>query len=95
MAEKKEFLSYKGLPLVRKDNTIYYGNMNDDYVVMMEIKNKEKIGDIEVANKIQVYKMATDEKLSPLEDIVKNSEKTSLYEALDIAYIWLSRATAE
>lgn len=95
MAEKKEFLSYKGLPLVRKDNTIYYGNMYDDYVVMMDIKDKEKVGDLEVAKKITVYKMATDEKLSPMDAIVKKSEKTSLYEALDIAYIWLSRASAE
>lgn len=95
MAEKKEFLSYKGLPLVRKDNKIYYGNMYDDYVVMMDIKDKEKVGDLEVAKKITVYKMATDEKLSPMEAIVKKSEKNSLYEALDIAYIWLSRASAE
>lgn len=95
MAEKKEFLSYKGLPLVRKDNTIYYGNMYDDYVVMMDIKDKEKVGDLEVAKKITVYKMATDEKLSPIEAIVKKSEKNSLYEALDIAYIWLSRTSAE
>ena len=42
-----------------------------------------------------IYKMATDEKLNPMEAIVKKSEKNSLYEALDIAYIWLSRASAE
>lgn len=92
MAEKKDYLSYKGLPLVRKDNTIYYGNMYDDYVVMMDIKDTERIGNLDVAKKIKVYKMATDEKLSPLEAIVKTSEKNSLYEALDIAYVWLSRS---
>ena len=95
MAEKKEFLSYKGLPLVRKDNMIYYGNMYDDYVVMMDIKDKARVGNLDVATKIKVYKMATDEKLNPVEAIVKTSEKSSLYEALDIAYIWLSRAAAE
>ncbi len=92
MAEKKDYLSYKGLPLVRKDNTIYYGNMYDDYVVMMDIKDTERIGNLDVAKKIKVYKMATDEKLSPVEAIVKTSEKNSLYEALDIAYVWLSRS---
>ncbi|MCD7730719.1 MAG: hypothetical protein LUI05_04395 [Oscillospiraceae bacterium] len=95
MSEKKDFFSYKGLPLVRKDDTIYYGNMYDDYVVMMEIKEKTRVGDIDVASKIKIYKMATDEKLNPLEAIVKSSEKTSLYEALDIAYVWLSRTAAE
>ncbi len=92
MAEKKDYLSYKGLPLVRKDNTIYYGNMYDDYVVMMDIKDTERIGNLDVAKKIKVYKMATDEKLSPMDAIVKTSEKNSLYEALDIAYVWLSRS---
>lgn len=93
--ENKEFFSYKGLPLVRKNDTIYYGNMYDDYVVMMEIKEKTNIGGLDVASKIRIYKMATDEKLNPMEAIVKSSEKTSLYEALDIAYVWLSRTSSE
>ena len=38
MAEKKEFLTYKGKPLVRQGNTIYYGDMADDYVIMMQRK---------------------------------------------------------
>ena len=38
MAEKKnDFLTYKGKPLVRNGNTIYYGDMNDDFVIMMRI----------------------------------------------------------
>ena len=90
-----EFFNYKGLPLVRNKDTIYYGNMYDDYVIMMQITEKTKVGDLEVASRIKIYKMATDEKLNPMEAIVKSSEKSSLYEALDIAYIWLSRAAAE
>lgn len=93
--EKKEFFSYKGLPLVRKNDTIYYGNMYDEYVVMMEIKEKTNVGGLNVASKIRIYKMATDEKLNPMEAIVKSSEKSSLYEALDIAYIWLTRTSSE
>ena len=36
MAEAK-FLTYKGKPLVRKDNEIYYGDMAEKYVVRFEI----------------------------------------------------------
>ncbi len=88
---KNDFFSYKGYPLVRKGDQIYYGNMYDPYVIMMQIMEKKKVGDLDVASKVKIYKMATDEKLSPIEAIVKQSEKSSLYEAFDIAYVWLSR----
>lgn len=90
-AKGNSFLSYKGYPLVRNKDEIYYGNMNDEYVIWMQITEKTKIGDLDVASRVKIYKMATDEKLSPMEAIKKQSEKNSLYEALDIAYAWLSR----
>ncbi|MGN0690510.1 MAG: hypothetical protein ACI4KH_08840 [Oscillospiraceae bacterium] len=94
MADTKttDIFSYKGFPLVRNKDTIYYGNMSDDYVVMIQITEKKKVGDIEVASKLKLYKMSTDETKNPLERIAKTSEKDGLYSALDIAYVWLSRA---
>ena len=89
--KKSDFFTYKGYPLVRKGDEIYYGNMYDSYVIMMQIIEKTKVGNLDVASKVRLYKMATDEKLNPVEAIVKQSEKSSLYEALDIAYIWLTR----
>ena len=38
----KSFFTYKGFPLVRHEDVIYYGNMSDDYVVMLKILNKKK-----------------------------------------------------
>lgn len=90
-SSKPDFFTYKGFPLVRKGDQIYYGNMYDTYVIMMKIEEKTKVGDLDVASKVKIYKMATDEKLSPTQAVVKQSEKNSLYEALDIAYAWLSR----
>lgn len=91
MATKKyDFFTYKGLPLVRKGREIYYGNMTDAYVVMIQILSTEKIGDLDVANKVRIFRMATDESLPPNERINKTAEKTSLYDALDIASAWLS-----
>ncbi len=95
ITKSKDFFTYKGMPLVRSKDTIYYGNMYDEYVIMLQITEKKKVGNLNVASKIKIYKMATDEKLNPTEAIVKTSEKTSLYEALDIAYIWLTRAAAD
>lgn len=90
-AKENNFLRYKGYPLVRNKDEIYFGNMNDEYVIWMQITEKTKIGDLDVASRVKIYKMATDENLSPMEAIKKQSEKNSLYEALDIAYAWLSR----
>jgi hypothetical protein len=90
---KKDFFRYKGFPLVRKDDLIYFGNMSDPCVVMLQIQEKEKQGDIFVATKIKMYEMKTDEGLAPNEAIIKSAEKHSLYEALDIAYVWLSKAS--
>ena len=85
------FFTYKGFPLVRHEDVIYYGNMSDDYVVMLQILQKKKINDMDVASKIKIYQMSTDLTLPPNKAVTKASEKESLYEALDLANAWLSR----
>lgn len=87
------FFTYKGFPLVRHEDVIYYGNMSDDYVIMLQILQKQKINDLDVASKIKVYQMSTDLSLPPNKAVTKTSEKSSLYEALDLANAWLSRNT--
>jgi hypothetical protein len=87
--EKKAFFTYKGLPLVRKGNQLYFGHMYDEFVVMIDILSTEKKGGIEVANKVMIRKIATDITLPPAKQIVKKAEKNSLYEALDYACAWL------
>ena len=52
--EKTTFFTYKGLPLVRKGNQLYFGNMYDEYVVWIEIQGTEKVGDLDVANKLMI-----------------------------------------
>lgn len=97
MSEKTKdsvFFTYKGFPLVRRDDTIYYGNMSDEFVVMLKVLGTKKVGDLNVATKVRVLKMSTDASLDPMKTICKTSEKEGLYEALDLAHVWLSRATA-
>ena len=95
--QKKEqaFPTYKGKPLVRCGDTIYYGSMQDKYVIKMDIKSKKKVGDLEVANKVTVQLMYTDPEIRTRKQIVKTSEKPGLFLALDIADAWLTRALAE
>ena len=83
---------YKGRPLVRKGNTLYYGSMAEPFVIMMQITSTKKVKELEVANKVTVQLMNTDPDVRPRERIVKKSEKNGLYDAMDVGSIWLDRA---
>jgi arginyl-tRNA synthetase len=95
MTEKKKagaFLTYKGKPLVRSGNTIYYGDMADDFVIIIKILSTKKVEDLEIAEKVTVQLLSTDPDIRPRDRIIKKSEKTGLYSAMDIAAVWLERA---
>lgn len=82
------FLMYKGYPLVRKGNEIYYGYMADPYVIWIQILETKD----DAASKVRVIQMST-ETADPMKAFVKNMEKEcGLYEALDIANVWLEKA---
>ncbi len=91
MAEK-EFSTYKGKPLVRCGDELYFGSMAERFVIRMQIKSKKTVGDTEIADKVAIQLLCTDPDLSPRKQLVKSSEKTGLYVALDIADVWLERA---
>lgn len=91
MAEK-EFSTYKGKPLVRCGDELYYGSMEDRFVIRLQIKTKKEVNGLMIADKVAIQLLCTDPDLSPRKQLVKASEKTGLYLALDIADIWLERA---
>ena len=90
--EKTEGLIYRGHPLRRIDNLIYYGTMAEKYIVMMQIQDTKKVQDLNIASKVSVQLQLTDPTLKSRDRIVKKSEKDSLYAAMDIAHVWLERA---
>jgi arginyl-tRNA synthetase len=90
-----EGLMYKGHPLRRKDNLIYYGSMNDKYIIMMQVLGTEKVKDLDVATKVSVQLQLTDPEIKSKERVVKKSEKESLYAAMDVASVWLDRALSK
>ncbi|HEX3016435.1 MAG TPA: hypothetical protein VHP31_01080 [Caproicibacter sp.] len=90
-----QFPTYKGKPLVRCGDVLYYGSMTDRYVVRLEIKSKKKVKDIEVADKVSIQLMLTDQTVRNRKQIVKTSEKNGLYLAMDLADVWLTRALSE
>ena len=92
MASEKIPLSYKGHPLRRKDNLIYYGTMAEKYIIMLQILDTKKVDDLDVATKVAVQLQLTDPDLKSRDRVVKKTEKDSLYTAMDVATVWLDRA---
>ena len=92
IVENEKFISsFRGKKLVRAGNVLCYGNMDDKYIVLMEILDKkEKIKDIEIGSKISIA-------LFNRLDLIKNPntmfldfcERNGLYDALETAYAWV------
>jgi len=85
-------LEYKGHPLRRKDSLIYYGCMADKYIAMLQVTESKKVKDLDVATKVVVQLQLTDPDLKSRDRVIKKSEKSSLYAAIDVAAVWLDRA---
>ena len=92
--EEVKFLEYKGKALVRQGDSICYGNMSDKHILSLMIMAYKKVGDIEVPSKVLIQVLSTDPTKSFADRIVKQGDKDSLYDALDIGMIWLNRANA-
>ena len=91
MAEAKK-LTYKGRPLRRKDNLVYYGDMSDKYVVMLQIIDTEPLLDLNLAKRVSVQLQLTDPDIRSRARVVKKAEKEGFYIALDLGAVWLERA---
>jgi len=94
LASAKNALVYKGHPLRRKDNILYYGSMSDKYIIMMQILDTKKVKDLDVATRVSVQLQLTDPDLKSRDRVVKKTEKDGLYNAMDVAAVWLDRALA-
>ena len=94
MAEEKAVLMYKGHPLMRKDNLVYYGSMADSHIIMLQILETKKMGDADIATRVSVQLQLTDPNARSRDRVVKKSEKAGFYTALDVGSVWLTRALA-
>ena len=92
MADEKTVLQYKGRPLMRKDNMIYYGSMADSHIVMLQILETQKVQDTDIATRVSVELQLTDPNARAKDRIVKKSEKDGFFTALDLGSVWLTRA---
>ena len=87
-------LVYKGRPLMRKDNMVYYGSMADKYIIIMQVLESKDFKDLSLATKVSVQLQLTDQTVRSKDRIIRKSEKDGFYTALDVGCVWLERALA-
>ena len=92
MADKNTTLMYKGHPLRRKDNLVYYGSMADEYIVMLQVLESKDFQDLKLSTKVSVQLQRTAPDVKARDRVVKKSEKDGFYTALDVGSVWLERA---
>ena len=68
--------------------------MADSHIVMLQILEPKKQGDMDIATRVSVQLQLTDPAAKSRSRIVKKSEKDGLYTALDVGCVWLERALA-
>jgi len=89
---KEKTLTYKGRPLRRKDNLVYYGDMSDKYIVMLQIMETEPLQDLTLSKRVSVQLQLTDPDIRVRDRVVKKAEKEGFFIALDLGAVWLERA---
>lgn len=77
-----KYLEYRGLPLVREENTICYGDMNEKCILILEIISYNEKN---LPQKIMIQIVDSKDQTK----ILRQGVKESLYEAFSLGVIWL------
>lgn len=88
-------LTYKGKPLVRCGNEIYFGSLADPFVIFMQVITTKQENGMEMADKVHVMLLSTDSSKALPDRVMKQGSKTGLYTALEVGAMWLERALQE
>lgn len=90
-AKKKKTLTYRGKPIYRVGNRIYYGNLEDQLILVMDITETEKNGDYDVTKRVEFHIQDNTGELGKGVNY-RNGERDNLYKAFDIGSWWLQDA---
>lgn len=91
-----EILQYKGHPVVKDANRIYYGEPTNKAIVVLTVLQNSVLGDMEIPSRIIVQLQSTDPELAmKKEKIINECERKTLADALNIGSVWLEKALAE
>ena len=88
---ENNYLCYKGRPLVRSGNEMYFGNMSDKYIILIRELATKKVNHVDVGTKFEIQLLFTDPDIKGRGKIKDTSTKGSFSDALELAEAWLNR----
>lgn len=88
---KKKTLTYNGKPILRCGNRVYYGNLEDKLILVLDILKTENVNNLEVASEVLVQVMDNTGELGKGQ-VFRKATRENLYKALDIGEWWLKDA---
>ncbi|MBE6569083.1 MAG: hypothetical protein E7658_02550 [Ruminococcaceae bacterium] len=88
------FVMYRNRPLVREENIICYGSMDEKYMLQMTIMSTKDYKGQSVPDKVVVQLMNTDTNVPSHKRIVKQAIEDGLDKAMELGIIWLERYLA-
>ena len=83
-----KYLEYLEKPLVREENTICYGDMNEKCILVLEIMSYKEVNGKKLPK--DVFIQVIDSK-DP-NKILKQGKKEGLYDAFSMGLVWLDLA---
>lgn len=90
-AKKKKQLTYKGKPVYRQGNRIYYGNLEDDLILVIDIVESKKEKGHEITKKA-VFEIQDNTGELGKGATFRKGERENLYKAFDLGGWWLQDA---
>ena len=90
-AKKRKQLTYNGKPIFRCGNRIFYGNLDDKLILVLDITETKKVNGRETADKVLVQVMDNTGELGKGQ-VFRKATRDNLYKALDTGEWWLNSA---
>ena len=90
--KKKKGLMYKGKPLLRCGNRIYYGNLEDKLILALDIVESSKKQDVDVSTESEGSRLWTTQASLAKVRFIVSAKGENLYKAIDIGEWWLQDA---
>ena len=86
-------MTYKGHPLVRDANRIYYGEPYNKVMIVLTILENKPVNGVDMPSRILVQLQSTDPALAlKKEKIINEVERKTLADALNIGSVWLDKS---
>ena len=89
------YTMYKGMPIVKSGNTIYFGDPKEKYIIFIQVISVKTIGDLEIPTDVILELISTDPELKAKQRVIKHTQKDSIFHALDVGAVWLERALSQ